>query len=539
MKKYVKEKIGIIIVIILGLFGNLWVSTPDIMEIRNFVAAREMVTDGTWIVPTMNGAFRFEKPPLPTWITASFMKIVGIDSPEWILRIPAAIMGIIFIIFLYKFVKKLTGNEIYSLLACFIAPTTVMFTNLSNENMWDIYTYVFTYIAVYCTLKGFVDNKIKNYILAGVMLGASILSKGPVGIYIIYSSFLISYSIAYDKQILKKNWKKIILSLMIGIFLASLWLLAMYLKNKDVFLTGVFESIMNKEVKTWTNRKQESIFYYLDYPIYCGIWMFPLVFGFIKKWSFKRTEYKKFLKLGIIWNLFIFIFLTSVGMKKKRYTLPMYFVSPIIITTVCSYYLTEIKEKIEKSDKVLILLQRILMVILCIGVPFIFIVFGYPTKAVSIYYVIGCIIVFGSLLWIPLKGNYKQIIIGSGIILLLGNLSVNWYIDRELRVAIKYKRAVRHDLPILSELRTKPLAEEVYSFNPDPREVWSMGKKIINLDKYTKNEIDNLPSKLLFLSSTEEKDILEKFKEYKIKSVKKYLRMEGSKNIMYIYELEK
>ena len=28
---------------------------PDLMEVRNLVTAHEMVTDGHWLVPTMNG----------------------------------------------------------------------------------------------------------------------------------------------------------------------------------------------------------------------------------------------------------------------------------------------------------------------------------------------------------------------------------------------------------------------------------------------------------------------------------------------------
>ena len=40
------------------------------MEARNMVTAREMVHDGNWLVPTMNGDLRLEKPPLPTWLTA-------------------------------------------------------------------------------------------------------------------------------------------------------------------------------------------------------------------------------------------------------------------------------------------------------------------------------------------------------------------------------------------------------------------------------------------------------------------------------------
>ena len=55
---------------IISFFINNRVVVPDIMEARNMVTAREMVHDGNWLVPTMNGDLRLEKPPLPTWLTA-------------------------------------------------------------------------------------------------------------------------------------------------------------------------------------------------------------------------------------------------------------------------------------------------------------------------------------------------------------------------------------------------------------------------------------------------------------------------------------
>jgi 4-amino-4-deoxy-L-arabinose transferase-like glycosyltransferase len=60
----------ILVICAITFFVNNRTFTPDIMEARNIVTAREMVQDGHWMVPTMNGELRLEKPPLPTWITA-------------------------------------------------------------------------------------------------------------------------------------------------------------------------------------------------------------------------------------------------------------------------------------------------------------------------------------------------------------------------------------------------------------------------------------------------------------------------------------
>ena len=58
------------------------VLVPDIMESGNIVTAREMVYDGNWIAPTMNGELRLEKPPLPTWLTA-VVEMIAPDNLGW------------------------------------------------------------------------------------------------------------------------------------------------------------------------------------------------------------------------------------------------------------------------------------------------------------------------------------------------------------------------------------------------------------------------------------------------------------------------
>lgn len=66
----------IITLCIAAFFVNNGALQTDIMESRNIVTAREMVSDGNWLVPTMNGELRLEKPPLPTWVAAVVETVV-------------------------------------------------------------------------------------------------------------------------------------------------------------------------------------------------------------------------------------------------------------------------------------------------------------------------------------------------------------------------------------------------------------------------------------------------------------------------------
>lgn len=143
---------------IIAFFSNLWVRPADLMEARNFITAREMILNDNYIIPTLNGILRFEKPPLPTWFTAFIMNLTGNIKDETILRIPVALCGILFVFLLYYFVKNITENRLQSFITAFIGSTTFMIIKVGNENTWDLYTYVFAFGAITFLLKGLKKN---------------------------------------------------------------------------------------------------------------------------------------------------------------------------------------------------------------------------------------------------------------------------------------------------------------------------------------------------------------------------------------------
>ena len=90
---------------LLFFFINNGAIFADIMESRNIITAREMVYDHNWLVPTMNGELRLEKPPLPTWIAAITEMISPDNLP--LQRAMAGFAAVMLVLFFYKFATKL------------------------------------------------------------------------------------------------------------------------------------------------------------------------------------------------------------------------------------------------------------------------------------------------------------------------------------------------------------------------------------------------------------------------------------------------
>ncbi len=59
---------------------------PD--EGRYTEVAREMAAGGDWLVPRLNGAPHWAKPPLTYWLTAGSLRLFG--ATEWAARLPSA-----------------------------------------------------------------------------------------------------------------------------------------------------------------------------------------------------------------------------------------------------------------------------------------------------------------------------------------------------------------------------------------------------------------------------------------------------------------
>lgn len=514
------------IVSFISFFINLGIRPVGLMEARNFITAREMVLNNNFLIPTLNGMLRFEKPPFPTWLTAIIMKLTENFTNQWILRIPVGILGIIFIFLVYYFIKNFTENIFLSFLGSFVASTTFMIIKVGNENTWDMFTYVLIFGSITFFIKGLKSSKTREFIFAGIFLALSIMSKGPVGVYGLFIPFLLAHIFIFGLNEYKKNLKNIIIFILVGIVLALIWPSIVYFKYPDFFL-----SVLKKEENTWMNSHKKSFFYYLDYFIYMGIWLFFSISLFFKKWNEERNENKNFSKLIFFWNILVIVFLSIIKMKKKRYGIPIFMVSSIGVGNICYYYYNLTLDKLKKSDRFLLNVQNGFILLLSCGLlGFIFIT-QYLNKNFQIKYTFLLIIFLIPFIYFSFKNlkdkkEYflKYITLGSGIFFLIvysissGFISKN-FVDKQQKF-INAKN--------IKEFVKASNKEEIYSDSYGIMDVWRVGKEI---EDY--KNIESLPEKLIFFS-----DLPEDVKEnYTI--LKKELYFNEVNELVEIYFLEK
>ena len=320
-------------VVVLLLIPVFYLAPLSIMEARNFITAREMYLDGNWITTTMNGYPRYEKPPFPTWLSAWF-GMVGDFDHVFLLRLPALFISMALGLTSFYFMRLLKYDANSALVTGLVLITSYYIFGIILEAPWDIYTHTFVFIGITFTLQFFKTRKLWFAVLAVIAIGLSVLSKGPIGIYVLYLPFLLAYFLTEQFQ----GFKLItfLSVLLLGVLLGAVWFLVV--RHLDPI---AFQEITSKETNNWTLYQVKPFYYYWSFFIQSGLWTIFSVLALVFLFRIKIKSWSKEQKLFFVWLFTSLILLSVVPEKKARYLMPVL----IPLAFVIGEYLKPIHEK--------------------------------------------------------------------------------------------------------------------------------------------------------------------------------------------------
>lgn len=312
------------------LLPNLTALEVGIMEARNFITAREMLTDGNWILTTFNGIPRYQKPPLPTWITAFFGYLFGLDK-IWALRLPGVFMVMTLGMGIFKLSRKLTLSKPHSLYNSLIAITSLYVVLIIFDAPWDIYASTFLLWSIYYMMRWFAKEKtVQSGVLTVLFMAASVLSKGPVALYALLLPFLIAYFSCFYTQEIRKR-----IGYFVGLFIAGLiigfsWYL--YVRYVD---SENFTRIAAKETANWSSYNVRPFYYYWSFFVQSGIWTLPAFMSLLYPYLKTRVIHLKAYQFTLLWTVVAVVLLSIIPEKKSRYLMPV--LIPLAIN--CGFYI--------------------------------------------------------------------------------------------------------------------------------------------------------------------------------------------------------
>lgn len=311
------DYLAIAIVCFFAFFVNNNILPADLMESRNLATAEEMVRTGNYLVPTMNGELRLEKPPLPTWIAAGVEHVLPFNLAAQ--RAVAGLAGTLMVVFLYLLVCRMTRERLLALISAIVLATSFNVIMAGRTATWDIFCHCFMLGGIYCMVCA-VERDGRQWLrfsAAGLMMGLSFLSKGPVSFYALLLPFLISY-IAVLKPCVKGKGVPIAVMVVVCLVVSAWWPAYIAVFHPE---TGMM--VAAKESGAWLNHNVRPLWYYWGFTAEAGIWALFWVSSLV--WFFwkKRPERRAVFRMSVVWTIAALVLLSLIPEKKTRYLLPM------------------------------------------------------------------------------------------------------------------------------------------------------------------------------------------------------------------------
>ena len=297
-------------------FAHNQMHPVDIIESRNVVTAREMVQDGHWMVPTMNGELRLEKPPLPTWLTAAGEKLC--PGSLAMSRAVAGAGAVLLVFFFYRMGRDLAGRD-FALVSTMILCTSYPIILMGRTATWDIWCHAFMLGGIYALWRLLQNPAIlwKTACWAGVLFGLSFLSKGPVSFYALLLPFLVAWGCCFRSSVCGKG-RALALVLLLCLLVGCWWYAFLYGFHGDELAR-----VLEKESGAWTNRNVRPWYYYATFFQESGVWAVMVLTSLAVKFWMKRVTDRRAFCFVWIWMVAVVVLLSLLPEKKNRYLLPM------------------------------------------------------------------------------------------------------------------------------------------------------------------------------------------------------------------------
>ncbi|MBW2040242.1 MAG: glycosyltransferase family 39 protein [Deltaproteobacteria bacterium] len=381
---------------------DLW--NPD--EPRYAQVAKEMLSGQGWLVPHLNSAVYFEKPPFFFWSIAAAAKLLGAMN-ESAARLPSAIFAVLTLILTF-FMGKRLFNEKVGLFAALILATNVEFFWLGRRGGIDVTLTFFTTAAIFLFYVGFYLQRGRwaFYSLAYCAMALGVLIKAQVAVIVpllvVGGYFLIQREFTFFKD------RSHLPGLVLFLTVIGGWIVLTSLSGGKDYVTGLLYHRTTLRFFQGPSHQRPIYYYLARFPGDFLPWTIFLPSALIYGLSAKGRK-REFLP-PFFWFLVIFVSFSLSKGKREIYLLPLY---PAVALMV-GYLWNELSLSAEGAEKKLLTVPLFTMIIIsvlaAIGLPIMVALKGprYLEHPWEIGVVLGFILGAGALLC-SLAQRYRRL----------------------------------------------------------------------------------------------------------------------------------
>lgn len=313
----------------------------DVDEAIFSQATHEMIENKDYIKPTYNAEPRYHKPPLIYWAQAASMRFYDAFQPA-ATRLPSAIFALYSSLILCFFVAAQTFSIRIALFATGILTLNLSWLVISRAAIADAALNFFIISSTF-TLLGAIYSQTKLVwwqILAGLLLGGGLLTKGPVALMV---PAFACFTILIFKP---ERWATIkalnpLVIMPVILLVITPWLYFIYQETGLDFFNEFF---LVHNVARFTsdlgNTQSSSPFYYLI-VLLVGFFPWVILMPSAIVWLFTKGDFWFRLRspaieealpaLGFIWFVATIVLFSFSGTKLPHYIIPGLFGMAILM----------------------------------------------------------------------------------------------------------------------------------------------------------------------------------------------------------------
>lgn len=406
------------LLMLITFFANRSALPTDIMEARNLVTAREMVSDGNWLVPTMNGELRLEKPPLPTWVAAAIESVCpGSLAAQ---RTAAGLMGCLWTVYLFLLVRYVAKRDDLAAATVVVFLTCYNVVLMGRSATWDIYCHALMMVAIYYMTRAIYEEHHyrQRFALAGLMMGLSFLSKGPVSFYALLLPYLLTL-ITLPEPTMKGKWRWAGVMAVIAVVVGGWWYAFLLIAHPQEVA-----QVVNKETGSWSHHNVRPWWYYWRFFLEMGAWAVLMVAALAFHYWKNHITLKREYLLSITWAAVSLVLLSLMPEKKMRYLLPS--LAPCSIVVGCMIVNFKQGEGMDRVSKWLYVGNGLIITVIVLMVPALAYHFGVKQGLISVPVEVllsaAMLVVAGWLVWNTLQYQPMNFIAGIAAIFVVAEL---------------------------------------------------------------------------------------------------------------------
>ena len=310
--------------VLLCSMGNWSLPLIDRDEPRFAEASREMRQNGDFLIPRLNGDYRFDKPPLIYWCQVLSFDVLG--ENDFAARLPSAIFAALAAVATWVFASRIFGPRVGLWSGILFATSLQVFIH-ARAAVADLPLVFFFLTATWADWERIKNPRSRFWRwIFYLSLGLGFLAKGPAA--------LLPVLFAPVQSLLNRapyhlNWRSALQGGLVVLIVIGLWgIPALIATNGQYLEIGLGKHVLQRSLQPMESHGGAGLMgYFLFLPFYLVVSFFSFfpwciyLPACVKRLSAHREQDENYLLGSILIVLFVF---TLIQTKLPHYVLPAY-----------------------------------------------------------------------------------------------------------------------------------------------------------------------------------------------------------------------